>query len=195
MGTTDRRCSIWFDRLDHWQDELRALRAILLDSPLDERFKWRGPVYVADGGNVATLWGFKAHCALGFFKGVLLDDPDDLLVPPGPHSRSARIITFHDLTEVRARDAAIRDYVARAVENQRAGRKVQFDRDDLERPEELKAALAADPALRAAFEALTPGRQRGYVLQIAGAKQSATRARRVAKWAPRILQGKGPHDR
>ncbi|WP_323765055.1 YdeI/OmpD-associated family protein [Marinovum sp.] len=195
MGTPDRRCGIWFDRLDHWQEELRALRALLLDGPVDEAFKWRGPVYRAHGGNIAILWGFKAHCALGFFKGVLLDDPEALLVAPGPNSRSARMICFTDLAEVEAREDAVRDYLARAVENQRTGRRVTFASDDLEMPEELSAALAADPDLNAAFEALTPGRQRGYVLQISGAKQSATRARRVEKWAPLILQGKGMHDR
>ena len=194
MGTPDRRCGIWFDKLTTWQPELRALRAILLECPLDEAFKWRGPVYCAHGGNVAILWGFKAHCALGFFKGVLLEDPQGLLVAPGPNSRAARMVPFADPAEVQARAADIRDYVGRAIAIEKTGRKVTFAKDDLEMPEELAAALEADADLRAAFEALTPGRKRGYVLHISGAKQARTRASRVEKWTPRILQGKGMHD-
>ena len=99
-----------------------ALRAILLECPLDEAFKWRGPVYCAHGGNVAILWGFKAHCALGFFKGVLLEDPQGLLVAPGPNSRAARMIPFADPAEVQARAADIRDYVGRAIAIEKTGR-------------------------------------------------------------------------
>lgn len=195
MGTPDRRCGIWFDRLTRWQAELRALREILLDSPLDEAFKWRSPVYCAHGGNVANLAGLKAHCVLGFFKGALLPDPEGLLAPPGPNSRAARTMRFTDLAEVQARAPAIRDYLREAAENERLGRQVTLDRDDPDLPEELSAALAADATLRAAFDGLTPGRRRGYILQISGAKQSATRANRVRKWAPRILAGKGLHDK
>lgn len=195
MGNPDRRCGIWFDKRDRWQAELRALRAILLDTPLEEAFKWRGPVYCASGGNVAVVWGFKEHCALGFFKGVLLEDPEGLLVAPGPNSRSVRMLTFADMSEIAAREAVVRDYVTRAIAVEAAGLKVDFPKENLERPEELVDALDADPDLSAAFDALTPGRQRGYILHISGAKQSSTRATRVEKWAPRILAGKGMHDR
>ncbi|WP_417525196.1 YdeI/OmpD-associated family protein [Marinovum sp.] len=195
MGTPDRRCGIWFDKRESWQAELRALRAMLLDTPLDEAFKWRGPVYCAHGSNVAVVWGLKERCALAFFKGVLLDDPEGLLVAPGPNSRSVRMLTFADLSEIEGRAAVIRDYTLRAIAVEAAGLRVDFPKDDLERPDELVDALDADPDLSAAFDALTPGRQRGYILHISGAKQSSTRAKRVEKWAPRILEGKGMHDR
>ncbi|MGY3438236.1 MULTISPECIES: YdeI/OmpD-associated family protein [unclassified Marinovum] len=195
MGQSDRRCGIWFDKRERWQPELRALRDILLDCGLDEAFKWRGPVYCAHGGNIAVVWGFKEHCAVGFFKGVLLDDPEAALVAPGPNSRSVRMMTFADMSSVSACEPALRRHIAQAIENEQAGRKVDFPKDDLALPEELATALDADPDLRAAFEALTPGRQRGYVLYISGAKQSKTRAARVEKWTPRILDGLGMHDR
>ncbi|TNF20541.1 MAG: hypothetical protein EP318_10465 [Rhodobacteraceae bacterium] len=195
MGEPDRRVSVLFGKLTSWQDEMSALRRILLAAPLTEAFKWRAPVYTAHGRNVAILWNFKAHCALGFFKGVLLDDPQGLLVAPGENSRSARMIPFTSVAEIAAREAAVTVFIAQAVENARAGLKVDLPKDDLEMPEELVARLEADPDLQAAFEALTPGRQRGYILQISGAKQSKTREARIDKWAPRILEGKGLHDR
>lgn len=195
MGDPDRRVSVLFGKLTAWQDEMAALRRILLDSPVTEAFKWRAPVYTAHGGNVAILWGFKAHCALGFFKGVLLDDPQGVLVAPGENSRSARMIPFTSVAEIEAQEAVLKDYIARAVANQKAGLTVDFPKDDLEMPEELVTRFEADPELQAAFDALTPGRQRGYILQISGAKQSKTREARIDKWAPRILDGKGMHDR
>lgn len=195
MGEPDRRVSVLFGKLNAWQDEMAALRRILLASPVTEAFKWRAPVYTAHGGNVAILWNFKAHCALGFFKGVLLEDPQGLLVAPGENSRSARMIPFTSVAEIEAREADLKEYIAQAVANEKAGLKVDFPKDDLEMPEELWARLEADPDLKAAFDALTPGRQRGYILQISGARQSSTREARIDKWTPRILDGKGMHDR
>lgn len=195
MGQPDRRAGIWFDKLTRWQDELHALREIVLGCEVDEAFKWRGPVYCAHGSNVAILWGFKTHCALGFFKGVLLDDPAGLLVAPGENSRSARMITFDSLEQIGRLQPAIKDYIGQAVANAKAGLKVDLPKDDLNLPEELVARLEGSPDLREAWEALTPGRRRGYVLQISGAKQSKTREARIDKWTPRILDGKGMHDR
>lgn len=195
MGEPDRRVSVLFDKQTAWQGEMAALRRILLASPVTEAFKWRSAVYTAHGGNVAILWRLKAHCGLGFFKGVLLDDPQGLLVAPGENSRSARMIPFTSVAEVEAKETVLKEYIARAVAIQKAGLKVDFPKDDLEMPEELSARLEVDPELKAAFDALTPGRRRGYILQISGAKQSKTREARIDKWAPRILDGKGMHDR
>lgn len=195
MGQPDRRAGIWFDKRDKWREPLMALRAIVLDCPVDEAFKWRGPVYTAHGSNVAVIWSMKEHCGLGFFKGVLLDDPEGLLVAPGPNSRSVRMIPFTEASEVQRHAPVLRAYIAQAVANEAAGLKVDFPKDDLDLPEELIARLEADPELQEAWDALTPGRRRGYVLHVSGAKQAKTREARIDKWTPRILEGKGMHDR
>ena len=189
------KVEIFYARDGRWRDELAALRAILLACPLTEDFKWRSPVYTAHGGNVATVWGLKDNAALSFFKGVLLRDPEGILLAPGENSRSVRMVKFTGLAEIAAMEAVLKDYIREAVENEKAGRKVDFPKDDLDYPEELVDRLDGDPDFRTAFEALTPGRQRGWVLHFSGAKQSATRASRIEKAAPRILAGRGMHDR
>jgi uncharacterized protein YdeI (YjbR/CyaY-like superfamily) len=178
-----------------WREELEALRAILLASPLTEDFKWRAPCYTFGQGNVAALWGLKDGCAVAFFKGVLLKDPQGLLVAPGENSRAMRRLDFRSLAEIAAREEVLKAYLHEAVEVEKAGRKVEFPKDDLAYPEELRDALAEDAGLGRAFEALTPGRRRGYLLHFSRAKQSKTRRSRIEKAAPRILAGKGPHDR
>ncbi len=195
-GRADPRIDRYLAKDRPWRDEIAALRAILLSEGLDEALKWRKPCYaVPGGGNVAIIAPFRDCCGLSFFKGVLLDDRSGLLVPPGDASRSAMLAKFTDLAGIAAAEAALRALIRRAADNERAGRKVVFARDDLNYPAELTEALAADPALRAAFEALTPGRRRGYLLQISGARQPATRRARIVRWTPRILAGKGMHDR
>ncbi|WP_343225671.1 YdeI/OmpD-associated family protein [Oricola nitratireducens] len=189
------KVEIFYARDGRWRDELAALRTILLACPLTEDFKWRSPVYTAHGGNVATVWGLKDNAALSFFKGVLLRDPEGILLAPGENSRSVRMVKFTGLAEIAAMEAVLKDYIREAVENEKAGRKVDFPKDDLDYPEELVDRLDGDPDFRTAFEALTPGRQRGWVLHFSGAKQSATRASRIEKAAPRILAGRGMHDR
>jgi uncharacterized protein YdeI (YjbR/CyaY-like superfamily) len=189
------KAEAFFARDGRWRDELQALRAILLACPVAEDFKWRSPVYTAHGGNVATVWGLKDNAALSFFKGVLLKDPENILVAPGENSRSVRMVKFTGLAEITAMEAVLKDYIREAVENEKAGRKVDFPKDDLDYPEELADRLDGDPDFRTAFEALTPGRQRGWVLHFSGAKQSATRASRIEKAAPKIFAGKGMHDR
>lgn len=178
-----------------WRDELAALRAILTDGPLDETFKWSSPVYTAHGGNVAIVWGFKDYCGLGFFKGALLTDPEGVLVQQGENSRSARVMKFQSVGEIAEREDIIRSYVAEAAENEKAGLKLDLPKDDLDYPPELVDRLDGDPDFRTAFEALTPGRRRGWVLHFSGAKQAATRAARIDKAAPKILAGKGMQDR
>ncbi|HLP68317.1 MAG TPA: YdeI/OmpD-associated family protein [Rhizobium sp.] len=173
----------FFSEAKMWPEELRALRAILLDCGLTEEFKWRGPCYTFDGGNLAVIWGFKENAALGFFKGVLLKDPEGLLVAPGDNSRAVRMFKFTGLDQIEA------------IELEKAGAKVDLPKDDIVYPEELLAALEEDPELQEAFEALTPGRRRGYALHFAQPKQTATRRSRIEKNRDRILAGKGLQER
>jgi uncharacterized protein YdeI (YjbR/CyaY-like superfamily) len=195
MSEVDARVEAFFTKAGPWREELAALRAILLDSPLTEQFKWRSPCYTWRGGNVATIWGFKDDCVIGFFKGVLLKDPDGVLAAPGENSRSVRIMRFRSIPEIVGSQAALRAFIQNAVEVEAAGLKVDLPKDDLELPEELVDRLDGDPDLREAFETLTPGRRRGYVLHFSQPKHSATREARIAKCAPRILEGKGMQDR
>ncbi|MCI5075406.1 YdeI/OmpD-associated family protein [Oricola sp.] len=185
----------FFEKDGRWREELRALRAILLDCPVGEEWKWRGPVYTAHDGNIAILHHMKDAAVVGFFKGVLLDDPDGLLRMPGENSRSSRFVKFTSVDEVAQQEAALRALIAGAIANEKAGLKVDFPKDDLPYPAELVDRLDGDPEFRDAFEGLTPGRQRGWVLHFSGAKQSATRVSRIDKAAPKILAGKGMHDR
>lgn len=195
MSDVDPRAEAFFAKAKNWPDELKALRAILADCPVTEEFKWRSPVYTAEGGNICTVWGLKDNCALSFFKGVLLKDPENILVAPGENSRSVRMVKVTGVKEIEALEPVLRSYVAEAVANEKAGLKVTFEKDDLDYPEELTDMLDGDPDLREAFEALTSGRRRGYVLHFSQPKQSKTRVSRIEKAAPRILQGKGMHDR
>lgn len=191
----DRRVGVFISRAKLWQRELAALRAVLLDMPLTETFKWRQPVYTFDSRNVAILWAFKDSCGLGFFKGVLLSDPQKLLVAPGENSRAARKLPFTSVEQIEARKALISDYMAEAIEIEKKGLKVDMLPDDLAPPDELTQALAADPDLARAFAALTPGRRRGWTLHIAQARQSPTRFSRIEKSVPKIMAGKGWNER
>lgn len=185
----------FFSNAKKWREELAALRAILLDCPVTEEFKWRSPCYTFQGGNVATVWGLKENAVLSFFKGVLLKDAAGILVAPGANSRSVRLARFTSVSEILEREAVLKDYVREAIEVEKAGLKVDFRNDNLVFPEELVDKLDAEPALKTAFEALTPGRQRGYTLYFSQPKQSKTRVSRIEKCTPRILDGKGLHDR
>lgn len=179
-----------------WHDETVALRAVVLGAGLDEAIKWGKPCYSFQGGNVAIIQPFKPHLALMFFKGTLMRDPEGLLVPQGENSQAAMRVEFTSVDEVAARADAVRALLAEAVELERTGAKVAFrERAALELPEELVDAFDANPNLRSAWDGLTPGRQRAYVLHIAGAKKAETRAARVAKCAPGILAGKGFGER
>ena len=180
-----------FADLELWADEQRLLREILGRTPLVEAWKWRQPVFTHEGANLVTIWAFASNCGLGFFKGVLLDDPEKLLVPVGQNSRSACKIEFTSADQIRAAEATIVAYVAEAIRREDAGEKVDFPKDDLELPAELVEALAADPELAAAWDALTPGRRRGHVLHVSGAKQSKTRVARIERNRDKILAGKG----
>ncbi|GLT10771.1 YdeI family protein [Sulfitobacter porphyrae] len=180
----------------NWQDERRKLRDILLGSDLEEHVKWGKLCYAWDGSNVAIIYGMKNSCAVGFFKGSLLEDEDGVLVQPGKHSQAMRRLHFESLEEIEDEEDTIRRFIARAIQAEKDGLEVEFtEKDNLDYPEELQDALDDDPELAEAFEELTPGRQRGWVLHFSGAKQSETRARRVDKARSTIIAGKGWNER
>ncbi|MFC2968815.1 YdeI/OmpD-associated family protein [Acidimangrovimonas pyrenivorans] len=195
MDAPNPKTEAFFRDAVAWHDELSALRSILRASPLVEDFKWRAPCYTYRGGNVATVWGLKDCCTLSFFKGALLTDPEALLDAPGANSRSMRVIRFTGRDQIHAMEDTLRTYIDAAIAIETAGLKVNFAKDDLAYPEELIDRLDGAPELATAFAALTPGRRRGYLLHFAQAKRAATRTSRIDKAAPRILAGKGLHDR
>ncbi|HEX2147422.1 MAG TPA: DUF1801 domain-containing protein [Pseudorhizobium sp.] len=195
MQEAKNKLEAFFEEPGRWQAELAALRKILLECGLTEEFKWSSPCYTVDGGNVALIWGFKDSATLGFFKGVLLKDPEGILIAPGENSRSSRVLRFTDSAHIAVSEKTIKAYVNEAMELERAGAKVEMPKDDLDYPQELVSALDEDTELQVAFEGLTPGRRRGYVLHFSQPKQSQTRLSRIAKHRDRILAGKGMHDR
>lgn len=182
-------------REGQWQPAFRELRAIILGCGLQEELKWGQPCYVVDGGNVVLIHGFNDYCAVLFFKGALLQDPDGVLIQQTANVQSARQMRFTSVDEVKARAAILRRYVEAAIEVEKAGLKVQRKTTaDYAVPEEFLRKLEDEPGLQEAFDGLTPGRQRGYLVWFAQPKQSATRAARVEKAIPRIMQGRGLND-
>ncbi len=180
---------------ENWHDELVALREILVGAGLAEDFKWKKPVYTYEGANVSVLFRYKAFCALGFLKGALLDDPEHVLVAPGANSRAMRQIRVTTVAEIERLAPVIRAYVAAAVQIEKEGRRIEFDNSQIAIPAELEARFDELPKLRAAFEALTPGRRRGYAIHIGSAKRAETREARVDACVQPILDGKGLNDR
>jgi uncharacterized protein YdeI (YjbR/CyaY-like superfamily) len=178
-----------------WQKELEALRAIALETPLTEEVKWRVPCYTFEGKNVAFLGAFKESCVFSFVKGVLLRDAKKILQKPGENSQSVRVIRFTTVAQIHELAATLEAYVDEAIQVEKAGLKVKLMKpSEFKLPEELERKLKERPDLKAAFAALTPGRQRAYVLHFSGAKQSKTRETRIEKNVSRILAGKGLDD-
>ena len=178
-----------------WQNELQKLRAILLDSGLTEEVKWRVPCYTFDGSNVAFIGCLKESCVLSFVKGVLLKDARKILIQQTENSQSVRVIRFTNVERIVKLERVLKAYIHEAIEAEKAGLKVRFKKiSEFKLPEELQASFDELPGLKTAFNALTPGRQRAYILHFSGAKQSKTRAARVEKWTPQILKGKGLDD-
>ena len=191
----DRRAGIWFDRQTRWVAEMALLRRMLLAGGLHETFKWRKPCYMWGDGNVAMLPALRDTVGISFFKGDAMQDPQGLLVPVGPNARAARKITFTSTEQITAATGRIAALIADAIAVEAAGTSITFAKDDLEMPAEMADVLAEDPDLSAAFEALTPGRRRGYFLHVGGAKAPATRRARVLRARDRILAGKGFNER
>ncbi|RTQ47821.1 hypothetical protein EJV47_18045 [Hymenobacter gummosus] len=178
-----------------WQPGLQALRRLVLDCGLTEELKWGVPCYTFQGQNVVLIHAFKDYCALNFFKGALLSDEHGLLTQQTANVQGGRQIRFTSAAQIAALEPVLKAYLFEAIEVEKAGLKVAYKpTTEFAMPEELRQKLQETPALQAAFQALTPGRQRGYLLYFAAAKQAKTRTARIEKYAPLILAGKGLHD-
>jgi len=178
-----------------WSAEFAALRQLCLASGLNEELKWGQACYDLDGRNVVLIHGFKDYCALLFMKGALLKDPKGILIQQTKNVQAARQIRFASLADINKQKAAVKAYLREAIAVEKSGVKVEMkSAAQFDVPEEFLKPLDDDPKLAEAFHALTPGRQKGYLLYFAGAKQSTTRAARVEKHVPRILKGLGLDD-
>lgn len=181
-------------RESRWRDEFEALRTIVLDCGLDEDVKWYQPCYTLQGKNVVLIHGFKEYCALMFFKGAILKDTRHILATPGQH-QAARQMRFTNVQEIVKMKPVLKAYIHEAIELENAGMKVKLKKTtDFRIPEEFQKKLDEIPALKTAFHALTPGRQRNYIFHFSQPKLSKTREGRVEKCMPRILNGKGLND-
>jgi uncharacterized protein YdeI (YjbR/CyaY-like superfamily) len=179
-----------------WQAELKELRRIVLDYGLTEEVKWKHPCYTFQNSNIVLIHEFKEYCALLFLKGALLKDDSGILIQQTKNTQAARQIRFTHVDEIFEMEPLLKAYIQEAIDVEKAGLKVDFKKtSEFNMPEEFQHKLDENPALKTAFEALTPGRQRGYLLYFSGAKQSKTREARVEKCTPQILDGKGLNDR
>ncbi len=181
-------------KVHNWKKELQLLRRILNDCHLKEEIKWGVPCYTFQGHNLLILAALKEYCSISFFKGALLQDTDELLVKPGENTQSARLIKITDVQEIVEKETMLKTYIYEAIEVEKAGIKVEYKKLPEPVPEEFQNVLDTNPDIQTAFEALTPGRQRGYILYFSAPKQSKTRASRIEKYIPSILNGKGFHD-
>lgn len=185
----------FFNKTNKWQNEFAELRKIILECRLTEELKWGKPCYTLNDNNVVLIHGFKEYCALLFFKGALLKDPKKILIQQTENVQAARQIRFTDIKEIIKLKPAIKACIKEAIVIEKAGLKVNLKRtEEFSMPAEFKNRLDKNKSLKNAFEALTPGRQRGYLLHFSSAKQSATRESRIEKSVPLILKGKGLND-
>lgn len=182
-------------KVHNWTEELETLREIVLDCGLTEELKWSVPCYTFEGNNVAIVSAFKEYCSISFFKGVLLKDPNKILSKQGENSQSGRIIKFTDVQKIIDLESVIKEYIREAIELEKAGLKVEYkDVSKYKIPDELQNKLAENEAFKNAFNALTPGRQKGYILHFSQPKQTQTRESRIEKSMPRIFLGKGLNE-
>lgn len=189
------RVDWFFEKDTRWKEEYQKLRTICLECGLTEELKWGCPCYTHQKSNIVLIHGFNEYCALLFHKGALLKDPDDILIQQTENVQSARQIRFTNVQEIEEMEPVIQAYIHEAIEVEKAGLEVDFkETSEFDVPEEFQAKLDENPDLKSAFEALSPGRQRGYLLHFSGAKQAKTRVRRIEKCIPDILDGKGLHD-
>lgn len=194
-GERNPKIDPYFSKLKKWKEEFELLRNIVLECGLAEDFKWMHPCYTLDNKNIVLIHGFKDYCALLFHKGALLKDPHGILIQQTENVQSARQIRFTSAQEIEEMQLILKTYIDEAIEIEKAGLKVNFKKNtEYDIPEELQNKFAEIPELKTAFDALTPGRQRAYILHFASAKQSKTRESRVEKYIPHILNGKGIDD-
>jgi uncharacterized protein YdeI (YjbR/CyaY-like superfamily) len=186
----------WFFKKDtKWQEEYSQLRTIILDSGLTEELKWGCPCYTLEGSNVVLIHGFKDYCALLFHKGVLLKDPRKILIQQTENVQSARQIRFKHIDQIVDMEPTLKSYIKNAIKVEKEGLKVKLKEvAEFKMPAEFKKVLDSTPALKKAFHALTPGRQRGYLLYFSSAKLAKSRQQRIKKYTPKILKGKGLDD-
>lgn len=194
MNQSNPKADFYFRKNERWQPEITLLRSLVLDCGLQEELKWGCPCYTYDQKNVVLIHVFKSYCALLFFKGALLEDTADLLVQQTPKVQGPRQLRFTNREEIEQNEQCIKGYIFQAVEVEKAGLKVPARKDREPIPEEFKEKLQEDPALKEAFQGLTPGRQRAYILYFSDAKQAKTRYARIEKHSSRILSGKGLND-
>ena len=195
MSSTNPSVDFYFTKAKKWQVELERLRTIILDCPLTEELKWGVPCYTLQNSNIVLIHAFKDYCAVLFFKGALLTDAHRILIQQTENVQAARQIRFTTVQEIAERELLLRAYLGEAIEVERAGLEVDFKKNtELTFSEEFQCKLEGNPALKAAFEALTPGRQRAYQLYFSAPKQAKTRDSRVEKCTPQILKGQGLND-
>ncbi|HYY28303.1 MAG TPA: DUF1801 domain-containing protein [Chthoniobacterales bacterium] len=185
---------VYLAKAKKWQEEMRELRMIILDSQLTEELKWGKPCYTFQNSNIVIIQAFKEYCALMFCKGALLNDANSILIKPGQSTQAGRQIRFTNVREIVKMEPILKAYIDEAIKAEKAGLKVNFKKNPEPIPEELQNKLDEIPALKTAFGALTPGRQRAYILYFSAPKQSKTRQSRVEKCMQHILNGKGLND-
>jgi uncharacterized protein YdeI (YjbR/CyaY-like superfamily) len=196
MTAMDPKVDAFLNKANQWQDEFKRLRKIALGCGLTEEFKWGKPCYTFQTNNIVLIHGFKKYCAFLFFKGALLKDTKGILVSQTENTQSTRQIRFTSAQEIAKMEPVLKAYIKEAVDLEKAGLKVPLKKTaEFKMPVEFQAKLDQVPALKTAFKALTPGRQRAYLLYFSSPKQSKTRASRVEKCIPQILDGKGLDDR
>ena len=189
------KVDFFFDKAQKWQKEYEKLRKVALDCGLAEELKWGCPCYTFNGSNIVLIHGFKEYCAYLFFKGALLNDPESILIQQTKNVQSARQIRFTSVKEIARSDKILKAYIYEAIEVERAGLRVKLKKtEDLTIPEEFQKKLDKKAALKKAFNALTPGRQRQYLFYFSQPKQSKTRESRIEKSIPQILDGRGLND-
>jgi len=192
---TNPKVDAFLEGAGKWQAAFTALRPLIRDCGLAEDFKWGNPCYAMDGRNIVLMHGFKDYCALLLFKGALLDDPAGILVQQTQNVQAARQVRFTDVRQVVGQAETLKAYIRRAIDVEKTGAKIAFKATtEFAMPEEFRVALENDDVLKTAFEALTPGRQRGYLLHFSSAKQAATRQSRIEKCIPQIMDGLGLND-
>ncbi|WP_316808478.1 YdeI/OmpD-associated family protein [Pedobacter agri] len=192
---TNPQVDLFFTSAKKWQEEMLQLRKILLDCGLTEELKWSKPCYIFQGTNIIVIQGFKDYCALLFFKGMLMSNANGILVKTGENTRVGRQIRFTNTEDIIEMEAVIKANIFEAIEIEKTGLKVEAAQpEEMRLPEEFERKLTDIPNLKAAFNALTPGRQRAYNIYFSAPKQSKTRTARVEKYIQQILSGKGLND-
>ena len=189
------KVEVFLSKTKKWRNEFERLRSIILDCGLTEEYKWMHPCYTFQGSNIVLIHGFKEYCAILFFKGVLLHDEKGILIQQTKNVQAGRQIRFTNIKEIVKIEKILKAYIYEAIELEKAGLKVKMMKtSDFKIPEEFQLKLNEMPALKTAFESLTPGRQRAYIFYFSQAKQSKTRASRIDKYIRQILDGKGLND-